>query len=43
MKMNFPKAKSFDAYIQPTTGHGINFHYNATAAYDIIQNFFKSL
>ena len=43
MKMNFPYAKSFEAYIQPNTGHGLNFHYNITAAYEIIQSFFKSL
>lgn len=35
---NFPKAKSFESYTQPNTGHGINFHYNSTAAYVVIQN-----
>jgi hypothetical protein len=24
----FPHASAFEAYIQPNTGHGINFHYN---------------
>lgn len=35
---NFPDASSFTAYIQPNTGHGLNFHYNATAGYTWIQN-----
>ncbi|KAI4745867.1 alpha/beta-hydrolase [Aureobasidium sp. EXF-12298] len=38
----FPNASKFEAYIQPNTGHGINFHYNATAAYAVIQNFLSS-
>ncbi|KAL1961579.1 hypothetical protein VTN77DRAFT_1431 [Rasamsonia byssochlamydoides] len=36
---SFPKASTFQAYIQPNTGHGINLHYNSTAAYKFIQNF----
>lgn len=36
---NFPKASSFEAYIQPNTGHGINTHYNATGAYMVINTF----
>ena len=41
---SFPKVESsnFEAYIQPNTGHGLNFHYNATGAYDVIQNFLGS-
>jgi len=41
---NFPKVapSNFTAYIQPNTGHGINFHYNATGAYDVVQNFLVS-
>lgn len=39
---NFPSATVFEAYIQPNTGHGINFHYNATAAYQVIQDFFTN-
>lgn len=35
---NFPNASSFTAYIQPNAGHGLNFHYNATAGYSWIQN-----
>lgn len=35
----FPSAKSFDAFIQPDTGHGLNFHYNATAGYKQITDF----
>ena len=33
----FPKARSFEAYIHPDTGHAINFHHNATGAYEVIQ------
>ena len=42
--MSFPKVASsdFEAYIQPNTGHGINLHYNATGAYDVIQTFLQS-
>ena len=41
---SFPKVSSgnFTAYIQPNTGHGINAHYNATGAYDVIQTFLQS-
>ncbi|TKA67462.1 hypothetical protein B0A49_09356 [Cryomyces minteri] len=35
----FPNASVFEAYIQPVTGHGLNFHYNATAGYRYIQDF----
>ena len=40
---NFPKVpdNDFEAYIQPNTGHGINFHYNATGAYNVIESFLK--
>ncbi|ORY04681.1 Alpha/Beta hydrolase protein [Clohesyomyces aquaticus] len=34
----FPKTSKFEAYIQPNTAHGINFHYNATGAYNVIQS-----
>lgn len=34
----FPDAESYETYIQPATGHGLNFHYNATAGYSVIQN-----
>ncbi|KAL1297756.1 hypothetical protein AAFC00_006293 [Neodothiora populina] len=37
----FPNASAFEAYIQPNTGHGINLHYNSTAAYQVIQDWFK--
>lgn len=42
--MNFPMVPSsnFTAYVQPHTGHGINIHYNATGAYDVIQTFLQS-
>lgn len=38
---SFPNvpAADFEAYIQPNSGHGINFHYNATGAYDVISEF----
>ena len=39
---NFPNASAFEAYIQPHTGHGINFHYNSTAGYEVMQNWFTS-
>lgn len=35
----YPAASTFEAYIQPSTGHGINFHHNATAAYEVVQAF----
>jgi pimeloyl-ACP methyl ester carboxylesterase len=38
----YPAAKKFEAYIQPGTGHGLNFQYNATAGYQVIQNFLKA-
>lgn len=42
--MSFPMVPSsdFEAYIQPNSGHGINLHYNATGAYDVIQTFLQS-
>jgi hypothetical protein len=42
--MNFPNvpAANFEAYIQPNSGHGINFHYNATGAYNVINTFLNS-
>jgi len=43
---NFPSAASnssqFEAYIQRNTGHGINLHYNATGAYNVIGGFLRS-
>ena len=35
----FPASRAFEAYIQPNTGHGINLHYNSTAAYKVTQEF----
>ena len=42
--MNFPMVPSsnFTAYIQPNSGHSINFHYNATGAYGVINSFLNS-
>lgn len=42
-KMAFADAKDFTAYIQPSSGHGINFHYNATGAYNVIQTYLNSM
>lgn len=36
---SYPAASKFEAYIQPATGHGINFQYNATASYEVVQTF----
>lgn len=38
----FPNTAKFQASIQPNTGHGLNFHYNATAGYKVIQDFLKA-
>lgn len=37
-KQAFPNAKSWEEYIQPNVGHGINLHYNASGAYEVIMN-----
>jgi pimeloyl-ACP methyl ester carboxylesterase len=34
----FPNASSFESYIQPNTGHGCVFHYNATAGYEYMND-----
>jgi len=41
---NFPKVatSNFEAYIQPNTGHGLNFHYNQTGSYEVINDFLAS-
>ena len=39
VKATYPKASVFEAYIQPNTGHGLTSAYNATAGYQIIQDF----
>lgn len=38
VKNSLPKLSDEDflSYIQPNTGHGINLHYNATGAYNVI-------
>ena len=38
--MGFPNTQVEDV-IQPNTGHGINLHYNATGAYNVINSFFN--
>jgi len=35
----FPKSSAFKAVVQPGSGHGLNFQYNATAGYKVIQDF----
>ena len=37
--MYFPSASNFEAYIQPDTGHAVNLHHNATAAYAVMNEF----
>jgi hypothetical protein len=41
---NFPNISkhNFEVYIQPHTGHGMNYHYNATAGYNVIEKFFAA-
>ncbi len=41
VKSSFPgvDACNFTAYVQPNTGHGINFHYNSTGANEVIMEF----
>ena len=38
VQKSFPNTR-IEVVIQPNTGHGINFHYNATGAYNVINNF----
>lgn len=38
----FPSASKFEAYIQPDTGHAMNFHFNATGYYEVVQQFLGS-
>jgi pimeloyl-ACP methyl ester carboxylesterase len=35
----FPKAKPFQTYIQPNSGHAVNVHFNSTGAYKVINEF----
>lgn len=42
VKTAYPAASAFEAYIQPNTGHGLNFQYNATAGYQVILDFLAS-
>ena len=41
---NFPSVAigNFSAVVVPNTGHGINFHYSATAVYRDINDFLNS-
>jgi pimeloyl-ACP methyl ester carboxylesterase len=38
----FPDSETFDVYIHPNTAHGITTHYNATAGYEVIQDWLKA-
>lgn len=38
----YPNAAKFASYLAPSTGHGLNLHYTAEAAYEFIQNFLAS-
>lgn len=44
VKRNFPSVadSNFSTVIQPNTGHGIDLHYNATGAYNVISKFLNS-
>ncbi|MCJ1393959.1 hypothetical protein MMC18_006836 [Xylographa bjoerkii] len=35
----FSASKNFKSYIQPGTGHGMNFHYNATGYFGVVTSF----
>jgi len=37
----FPNASTFEGYLQPDTGHGMNLHYNATGTYGVIMDFLE--
>jgi hypothetical protein len=37
-RLAFPQSKSWERYIQPKIGHGINLHHNASGAYAVIQD-----
>lgn len=32
----------FRTYVQPSTGHGMNLHYNATGFYGVVNDFIGS-
>jgi pimeloyl-ACP methyl ester carboxylesterase len=38
----YPQAKNKGTYLAPLTGHGVNLHYSAVAAYHYIQNFISN-
>jgi len=42
LTMLYPQAKSKGDYLAPLTGHGINLHYSAVAAYHYIQDFISN-
>lgn len=35
-KSLFPKSKSWETYMQPETGHGMNLHFNASGWYGVV-------
>jgi pimeloyl-ACP methyl ester carboxylesterase len=42
MRQNLPNASPFEVIIQPNTGHLVNLHFNATGAFNAINNFLES-
>lgn len=38
----YPRASNKGTYLAPLTGHGINLHYSAVAAYHYIQDFISN-
>ncbi|CAG8954711.1 hypothetical protein HYFRA_00004634 [Hymenoscyphus fraxineus] len=41
-KLDFPSSSSLKTYVQPDTGHGMNFHTNATGFYKVVTDFLAS-
>jgi hypothetical protein len=39
---NYPKATPLEVYVHPNAGHGLNLHYNSSAAYAVINGFLNS-
>lgn len=40
--MLYPGVKTHDSYLAPVTGHGVNLHYSAVTAYNVIQKFVQA-
>lgn len=37
----FPEAELLTTYVQPNTGHALNLHHNASAAYEVMFEFIR--